>query len=229
MIETKYWLIHGMSTDWNAKLFGCCDEGAGQCAYAWCCGPCAIADARTNMDGSNWCFNCCCVTPVAGYSIIREGYGIEGSCLMDIVTACFCTPCVASRLLRETHSRTKLSAKAGGAGAEQWKNGIFGCLAKTDTCCYVFMCPCCALGSARQAYDGSDCCFNCMCMTTPLTRSIIREGYNIEGSCGGDILFGTCCGACAICQSFNEAKERGPKPTGQQGAVQMQAGNGDGV
>jgi Cys-rich protein (TIGR01571 family) len=214
--------------EWNSKLFGCADEGVSSCLYAFCCPSCAVADARVNMDGSSWCFNCLCVGSVQGYSIIREGYNINGSCFQDILIGCFCSPCAASQLVRETHSRSKLPGKAGGAGSEQWKNGLFSCMSKTDTCCYVCMCPSCALGSARQAYDGSDCCFNCLCMSTPLTSSIIREGYNIEGTCNSDLLKGCFCSACTICQFFNEAKERGAKPEAGGTVVQM-AGGGDGV
>jgi hypothetical protein len=43
-----------------------------KCLFAWCCTPCAMADARTHMDGSDFCFNLLCMNPVATrYASVR--------------------------------------------------------------------------------------------------------------------------------------------------------------
>ena len=81
------------------------------------------------------------------------------------------------------------------------------------------MCPWCASAAARSQYDGSDCCFNLLCIGVCLSRNIIREGYNIEvgliglllpdvmiiqGECCEDLLTMLCCPCCAVAQLQNE-------------------------
>ncbi len=64
---------------------------------------------------------------------------------------------------------------------------------------------------ARSHYDGSNQCFNHVCMAGPLLRNIIREGYAIEGGCCGDIAAAVCCAPCAACQMLHEVRERGSR------------------
>ena len=66
-------------------------------------------------------------------------------------------------------------------GSEPWNTGACSCLEfGCDRCCYAFFLPCCAAATARSGYDDSDFCFTCLCMPVPVTRSVIREGYNIK-------------------------------------------------
>jgi hypothetical protein len=52
----------------------CCSDGCLTCFCAFCgCGQCLLASTRQRYDTSNWCFNCCCLSPAVGRSIIREG------------------------------------------------------------------------------------------------------------------------------------------------------------
>jgi hypothetical protein len=60
---------------------------------------------RQNYDHSNWFFNFCCLSAVAVHNIVREGYGIEGSCMTDICTVMWCTPCAINRLRQEVQAR----------------------------------------------------------------------------------------------------------------------------
>mmetsp|Transcript_40981 Transcript_40981/g.103239 ORF Transcript_40981/g.103239 Transcript_40981/m.103239 type:complete len:138 (-) Transcript_40981:1720-2133(-) len=73
--------------------------------YAWCCPHCALASARSAYDGSNCCFNFCCGSGAMLYNIIREGYGISGTCCGDICYACFCQCCIAIQATHEVAVR----------------------------------------------------------------------------------------------------------------------------
>ena len=46
------------------------------CLFACCCFPCAAAQARSNMDGSSFLFNVCCVSQVATRWLIIHSPGI---------------------------------------------------------------------------------------------------------------------------------------------------------
>jgi Cys-rich protein (TIGR01571 family) len=91
-------------------------------------------------------------------------------------------------------------------GMNAWKADLFGCLSNISTCLYGCLCPSCAYASARSEYDGSNCCFNCCCVSMCLTRSIVREGLAIQGGCCGDILMPCICPSCVACQLINEVR-----------------------
>ena len=63
-------------------------------------------------------FNCCCLNGVNGRNIIREGYGIQGDCCMDSLTALCCGPCSSTQLLIETKKRGALTVKQFGDGTQ---------------------------------------------------------------------------------------------------------------
>jgi len=91
-----------------------------------------------------------------------------------------------------------------------WKNGLCDCCAGGAGICLLgCMCSPCLLASARNDYDSSNWCFNLLCMMHPATRNVIREGYEIEGDCVGDIFFGMCCIPCSACQIANEVAATG--------------------
>jgi len=46
-------------------------------------------------------------------------------------------------------------------------------------------------------------------MTPAAVHNVVREGYNIEGSCVGDILTACCCGPCAAVRLAAEVQHRG--------------------
>jgi len=200
------------ANEWTSGLFGCFDD-CGSCCYAMCCPWCANATARSEYDGSNWCFNCFCVTPCLSRSIIREGpFNIKGTWIGDVCTPCCCMPCAIAQHLRQVRSGTTGTVQADQAAAmnaNEWSSGLFGCFDDCGSCFYVWCCPCCASASARTGYDNSNCFFNCFAVTLPVARNIIREGeYHIEGTCGQDICLSICCHNCVACQLLRENKVR---------------------
>merc|ERR1711951_46621 len=77
-------------------------------------------------------------------------------------------------------------------------------------CCMAMLFPPCYIASTRTKYDESNCIFNFLCMTGPATRSVIREGYGIDGNCCNDIFIMCCCHVCGAVQLRSEVKKRGP-------------------
>jgi hypothetical protein len=99
ILEAHYKKFHN-------NLLNCCAAGAVNCLGAFLgYSICITAGARNNFDGSNFCFNCCCVSEPAIRNIIREGYGINGSCCEDILKSTICAPCNAIQLVAETRLR----------------------------------------------------------------------------------------------------------------------------
>jgi Cys-rich protein (TIGR01571 family) len=92
---------------------------------------------------------------------------------------------------------------------EDFKVGLCSLCHSPGNLMYAWCCPPCAAATARSHYDTSDCCFNCMCLTLPLTRNIIREGYGLKGHFWGDVCISMMCGCCAINQLLCEVDERG--------------------
>lgn len=206
---------------WTSGLCGCFEDFS-SCAYACCCPWCANASARTNFDGSNWCFNCCCVSTCVVRNIVREAYNIEGTCLGDLCVPCWCGCCSTAQVLRESAARGSASAVTcqtstgqvvrveAQEGANQWTSGLCACFDDIGYCAYACCCPWCATASAVSNYDGSNFCFNCCAKNTCVSQSIIREGkYNISGTCMGDIWEPCCCQMCAISRMLREVKARG--------------------
>lgn len=95
--------------DFHNGLFNCCSAGCGTCMVSFlCCHNCLVAGARTDFDGSNNCFNSCCLSHCAIRNIIRQGYQIEGTCIGDICKSTLCTPCSAIQLVAEVEKRGPL-------------------------------------------------------------------------------------------------------------------------
>eukprot|EP01006_Ploeotia_vitrea_P000579 TRINITY_DN103296_c0_g1_i1.p1 TRINITY_DN103296_c0_g1~~TRINITY_DN103296_c0_g1_i1.p1 ORF type:complete len:272 (+),score=20.58 TRINITY_DN103296_c0_g1_i1:23-817(+) len=98
-----------------------------------------------------------------------------------------------------------------GPQLQTWTNGLFSCFDGGFLACLYGCClPYCAMASARTKMDRSNCCFNCMCMNPMVGNNVIRESYNIEGDCCGDILTVYFCGPCAVVRAYNEVNARGP-------------------
>ena len=75
--------------------------------------------------------------------------------------------------------------------------------------------PQCFNASTRNQYDGSNWCFNVLCLTSAMARNMIREGYGIEGGCCSDILTSCYCGPCSAIQLRQEVVARGAVSTGK--------------
>ena len=89
--------------------------------------------------------------------------------------------------------------------SNQWTYGYCDCCGDCGLCCTAMFFPSCAVASTRSGYEGSNCCFNCLCVTPCMVRNIVREGFGIEGNCCGDIFL-SFCHICSITQVGREVK-----------------------
>mmetsp|Transcript_12717 Transcript_12717/g.18757 ORF Transcript_12717/g.18757 Transcript_12717/m.18757 type:complete len:248 (-) Transcript_12717:198-941(-) len=199
---------------WRFKLRDMTKRSKRNFFYGLLCPQCAYASARSQLDGSNWCFNCLFLNPCAIRNIVREGYGIEGNMMDDIILSSFCCACTSCQMLNEVQDRGEVrvdrssleeSLEVHEWEQELWKGmfednvkGLFGC---------IF--PTCTYAMARAAYDGSSELFNLLCVNPCLARNLIREGYGLKGNCMSDIFMGFCCLPCSATQSFIEGDSRG--------------------
>lgn len=92
---------------------------------------------------------------------------------------------------------------------DSWAIGLCGCC-EIGCCqvCYACCLPACALASYRKEFDQSNWCFNCLCFNIYMFRSIIRNGYNIEGNCCADWCVVLWCSCCALTQIKGEINSR---------------------
>ena len=87
------------------------------------------------------------------------------------------------------------------------------CLIWNLKCLLGTLCPYCALATAKSSFDGSSCCFNCICFSNVLlVRHYIRRGYGIDGRIGiSDCCMPIVCMPCVITQLLNEVDIQGPR------------------
>eukprot|EP01084_Bolivina_argentea_P153152 267055_1 len=97
------------------------------------------------------------------------------------------------------------------ASTNEFGAGLFNICADGcgGLCCALF-CGQCYYARTRTMFDESNCVFNCLCVLPPVARSIIREGYGIEGGCLGDMCLPLFCPCCVGIQLRAEVNERGP-------------------
>ncbi|KAG5176914.1 hypothetical protein JKP88DRAFT_189519 [Tribonema minus] len=95
-------------TQWK---FGLCGftEDPGKLFYALCMPWCALGSVRTDLDGSDWIFNCCFLNSCAARAMVRHAYNIEGTTANDVATSCFCLPCAISQMMIEVQHRGRVN------------------------------------------------------------------------------------------------------------------------
>ena len=95
----------GGSRRFKSNILNVCSAGPLYCILG-CLFPAPVmAKARSKYDESNCCFNFFCLTPCANRNIIREGYGLNGNCITDILCTTICTPCSAIQAVAEVKKR----------------------------------------------------------------------------------------------------------------------------
>jgi len=206
--------------DFSSPLCSCEGDGC-EVMFSFCCPCLAIPLAMSLHSGANCCFMALCAPPPASRNILREGYGIDGDCTSDICVGCFCMPCTARQMLYETRERgvvkpllTRSALKKakssrsnvrGRAKGGSFSNDLVDCnhVGLGDVCRSIFCGPCFS-AQTRSTYNGSDWCFNFLCMTSCVVRNSLREQQRIKGNCAEDICAGVFCYPCSILQVAHE-------------------------
>jgi Cys-rich protein (TIGR01571 family) len=106
----------GGQQDWKKGLF---QIDVKACLFAWCFTPCALAESRKRFDDSNYLLNCLCSSAALNRSIIRQGYGLKGDCLTDLLFGLCLPMCTVSQALQETEARGRVNNSKPAAGQMQ--------------------------------------------------------------------------------------------------------------
>jgi len=77
--------------------------------------------ALEKLNDSNVVINLCCMPPALAYNIVREGYGIEGNCCLDILIMAYLGHCGTARIYQETQKRGKAAEQKVGPGTSLMK------------------------------------------------------------------------------------------------------------
>eukprot|EP01083_Nonionella_stella_P277741 944315_1 len=97
--------------EWTNGLLNCCSDGCGSLCCAFLFLPCYVAKTRTRYDGSSCISNFLCLASPAVRNIIREGYGIKGTCCGDILYTCCCPCCSTIQLNAEISTRGSIQSQ----------------------------------------------------------------------------------------------------------------------
>ena len=129
-----------MST-WSISLYSFGDLPV--CISSYTCCPCAMAYARSELDGSSFLFNVCCSSICLNRWIVRSGYEIKGGAITDCVESSFCAPCVANQTLHmvlKENGTSQRKVKAAGMFTEKWKVSLTQYLREASSKVGTFAC-----------------------------------------------------------------------------------------
>ena len=168
--------------DW---VLGLCDTGpwaSPDCWYACCCPHFALASARTDLDGSDCCFNCCCVTPLNARWLVRTALGIPGTAERDCCLTCCCVWCVANQTLQTTRALREYQLLPRVERTRPWLTTTADAHRRWWTVghgCYAFWCLPCAVALALEDGVGMPCWMGYWCTTPCGGRNIVKSHYRI--------------------------------------------------
>jgi hypothetical protein len=91
------------------------------CVLGFCAPYLGNALALEKFNDGNILLNFCFMPPALAYNLIREGYGIEGDCFMDICTMMWLGHCAVARLYQETKNRGLVTDQTKGPGSSLMK------------------------------------------------------------------------------------------------------------
>ena len=190
----------GDRPDWAIQLFEC--GAVDQCCYAWWCPQCAMAQARSNLDGTDCAFNYCYGGPCPVRWMIRTAYGIQGSAEEDLCVVWCCACCAINQMLQTTNALGDPFGAAPGVHLERpdiylGHSGDLNCQCDDIlNCCYSCWCFNCAVGSSLEESVGMPCWMGCCCTPFCFARNIQRVHYRIGGT---PSACGDCPAACGDC------------------------------
>jgi Cys-rich protein (TIGR01571 family) len=168
------------------------------CIYSCFCPSCALASARSTMDGSSCCFNWCCISPIVNRVIMKQAYSIEYNVNPDCMAACCCWPCAANQQLQSA----KMLGPIPGFQASDRIKSTHTSVFSFGTACYTICCLQCAMASALQNAMGIDGCIAYCCVSSCAATNIIRYHNNVAAASDvlDDCIIPTCYrGCCCFC------------------------------
>lgn len=167
------------SYDFTISLFELGD--CSMCLFSYICFPCAIAQARSSLDGSNFLMNCVSLKCVPARWLIRSTYHIPGDAINDCMVACFCPCCSANQLYQTTQLRGNPTPDGGSHhNLNEWKSQLGAGNARS--CLYSTCCMPCAIGTMMETTMGMPWLLGCCCVDLWMARNLIRYQYRIKGN-----------------------------------------------
>eukprot|EP01040_Poterioochromonas_malhamensis_P013103 gene13103-14377_t len=155
------------------------------CLYSYLCPICAIADARTTLDGSNWYVNCFLLKPCTARWLVRTAYNIPGNAQNDCWSG-FLPCCIANQILQTTEHYGKTNIPDVGPSFnvnprphkdQRWLSLLYDY-------CYMCICGRCAMGYSLQA-AGMPFWFGC-CVGVLEANSILRYQHRYRPPCDNE-------------------------------------------
>ena len=183
----------GLATEWSISL--CAPGTCNDCMYAYCCTPCALAQSRTNLDGTSCCFNFLLGNAISMRWMIRTAYGIQGDDCSDCCTTLCCPCCVVNQMYQTSKILGDPFGPAPGAHlvrGQEWAgaNEPCDCL----SCFCACFCLYCTQGRVLQDSMGMSTCMGCCCVNPCFARNMVKVHYRV-GKADDD-----CCNdACIPC------------------------------
>ncbi len=123
----------------------------------------AMAQARSNMDGSSWLFNLFCINPCVGVWLIKSAYGIDQNCWEDCLSFCLLTRCYINQIYQTTLRRGNPTSD----GGSQRNNQPFPpncCPPSCGYCCYGACCPQCMAAQSLNKNINFPCWMGLCCV-----------------------------------------------------------------
>ena len=161
-----------------------CDVGdTKSCLYSYFCCPCALAESRTYLDGSQFEFNLCCLQLIPYRWMVRSAYEIGDTDIArhDWLIGIF-TPCCAVNQIYQTTSAYRNPTKDGGrlSNTNDWIKEPP--VIKFDTCINIYCCYPCTVATTLKESIGMPKSIGCFCLTCNicLLRNIIRYQYRLK-------------------------------------------------
>ncbi|KAF1998021.1 hypothetical protein P154DRAFT_440066 [Amniculicola lignicola CBS 123094] len=138
----------------------------------------------------------------------------------------------------KTDLNNKKWSSASPVDAREYKNSFWGCFSPPDLCCITCCLPCVTFGKTHhrlrknanmEGYEtvNTSCisfylasCFGLHWVMQAMQAADVREKYNLQGSCTGDLVKSFCCLCCSVVQAEKESLER----EAEKGTVKEQYG-----
>lgn len=175
----------------NTFAIGICEIGdCKSCLYSYCCTCCALAESRTYLDGSPFCFNFWQLNEAlpAYRWVVRSAYkiGDHQDCWGDVCCSLCCTCCVVNQLYQTTYSKGNPVSGSGGITFNNNPIGKPRYECSMDFCC-AWLCPCCVVGTILKDSMGMPWYLGCCCVPFWQARNLTRYHLRLQRSwCDGD-------------------------------------------
>ena len=183
----------GTGTDWSISL--CAPGSCTECMYAYCCTSCALAQARTNLDGTSCCFNFLFGNAISMRWMIRTAYGIQGDSFSDCYTTLCCPCCVVNQMYQTSKILGDPFGPVPGSHVDRgqaWASANEPC--DCSSCFCSTFCMHCTQGRILEDSMGMSCCMGCCCVNPCMARNMVKVHYRV-GNADDD-----CCNdACIPC------------------------------